>query len=91
MTSLSASAAIVCIHVAKQGKAVRMAVRDTPQRAEDSGWQFLCNGEEDELEAEVWSVEEVLGLAPDLEPFIDSPVGTLLARKDGRWTVLQNV
>lgn len=84
-------AAIVCAHVAKHSMAILRAVRTEPLQEEDSGWQFLCNSglDEDEDQAQVWAVSEVLSLEPSLTAFIDSPVDTKLRRKDknSKWEV----
>jgi len=82
-------AAIVCSHVAKVDCPILRAVRTEPLEPADSGWQFLCNSgkEENEFEAQVWLVGEVLGHEPSLSEFINSPIGTILSRKDknSRW------
>lgn len=77
-------AAIICPHIAKDDSPILRAVRTEPLEPEDSGWQFLCNSgkEENEAEAQVWLVGEVLGLEPSLSPFINAPIGTTLSRKD---------
>src|SRR5687768_8412672 len=76
------SAAIVCGHIAdSDDPTIRHAQRDVPEEPADSGWQFLCGAEsEDWAEARVWSVDEVLQIAPDLAQFIDCPPGTVLTR-----------
>lgn len=76
------NAAIVCGHIACAGNPViRFAQRDTPQEPADSGWQFFCGMEEEDWEeARVWSIAEVLQIAPDLLEFIDCPPGTVLTR-----------
>ncbi len=81
-------AAIVCSHVAK-GRAILRAVKSEPLSEEDSGWQFLCDsGErEDEDQAQVWSVREVLEREPSLKPFLDGPPETVLTRKGKGWKV----
>lgn len=78
-------AAIVCSHIARERYPILHAIRTEPLEPEDSGWQFLCNSgkEEQEEEAEVWLVGEVLGFEPSLSSFINSPVGTRLSRPDG--------
>jgi len=84
-------AAIVCAHVAKRGLPILGATRTEPLREEDSGWQFLCYSgpDEDEDQAQVWAVSEVLSLEPGLKAFIDSPVGTRLRRRDknSKWEI----
>lgn len=81
-TPLIKCAAIVCTHVAVGRYPILRAVRDEPVDPADSGWQFLCNSGkvENEKEAQVWSVSEVLDLEPTLSQFINSPVGTILFR-----------
>lgn len=82
-------AAIICVHAAKEGLPILRAIRTEPLEPEDSGWQFLCNSgkDENENEAQVWLVSEVLGLEPSLSKFIKAPVGTMVSRLDGnsRW------
>jgi hypothetical protein len=75
-------AAIVCSHIARCNYPILRAVRTEPLEPEDSGWQFLCNSgkKENELEAQVWLVSEVLGLEPSLSQFINLPAGTKLFR-----------
>lgn len=84
-------AAIVCSHVAG-GQPFRRATKSEPLSAEDSGWQFLCDSveREDESQAQVWSIREVLELDPSLKPFLDKPSGTTLVRDgpQGDWKVL---
>jgi hypothetical protein len=87
-------AAIVCVHVAKQGYPIMRAERDKPTMTEDSGWQFLCNsGElENESEAQVWSVSEVVQREPSLADFVGASVGTKLIRnsQDAPWRILND-
>jgi hypothetical protein len=75
-------AAIVCVHVAKEGYPILQAERDSPVFSEDSGWQFLCNSgrAEDESELQVWSLDEVFEHEPTLAEFRDSPPGTTFVR-----------
>jgi hypothetical protein len=77
-------AAIICNHVANEGYPILYASRTEPLEPEDSGWQFLCNSgkEENETDAKVWLLKEVLALDPSLSVFINSPVGTKICRKD---------
>ena len=77
-------AAIVCVHVAKQGCPILRADKDEPVIPEDSGWQFSCNSGLPELESEaqVWALEEVLVLEPSLMELMDSRPGTALIRTD---------
>jgi len=67
-----------------QGLPILGALRTEPLRGEDSGWQFLYyfGPDEDEDHAQVWAVSEVLSLVPNLNDFIDSPVGTALRRRN---------
>ncbi|MFN7643338.1 MAG: DUF2185 domain-containing protein [Burkholderiales bacterium] len=81
-------AAIICGHAAKELAPIMRALRDVPEESADSGWQFLCGAiEEDFSEAQVWSIEEVLELAPDFLDFINLPPGTSLFRsiQSGPW------
>jgi hypothetical protein len=77
----------VCTHIAKLGSPIQKAVRDRPIIPEDSGWQFLCDGGEEETEAQVWALSEVIELEPTLAEFIDAPDGTVLVRdaKTNTW------
>jgi hypothetical protein len=77
-------AAIVCGHVATKGLPILCAIRTEPIREEDSGWEFLCYTglEENENDAKVWAVDEVISLEPSLIEYIDLPVGTKLTRKN---------
>lgn len=83
------SAAIVCGHIAESEQpTICYAQRDPPEEAADSGWQFFCGAENEDWEkARVWSVSEVLQIAPDLAEFIDYPPGTVLTRSGpaGAW------
>ncbi len=85
-------AAILCRHCFG-GQPILIAIRDTPSRTEDSGWQFLCgDGKHDsQLDAMVLSVDEVISLEPSLGEFIEMPVNTILTRPDitSHWLVSQ--
>jgi len=82
-------AAIVCSHIAQHKCPILRAVRTEPLEPEDSGWQFLCSSgrEENDIEAQVWLVNEVLGFDPSLSALINSPVGSKFSRsdKDAKW------
>jgi hypothetical protein len=80
----NSGAAIVCVHVALQGLPIMLAIRSTPQVPEDSGWQFVCRSEADEVEetAQVWSLNEVLKNEPTLLQFLEMPIGTRITRDD---------
>lgn len=84
-------AAIVCWHVAREGRPIRYARRDENVADVDSGWQFLCgeSESEDPDRAKVWLVKEVLDLEPSLAPFIELPAGSVLTRRSpgGEWKV----
>lgn len=75
-------AAIVCGHIAdSENPIICYAQRDVPEEPADSGWQFLCGAENEDLaEARVWSLDEVLQISPDLAEFMDCPPGTVLTR-----------
>jgi hypothetical protein len=83
-------AAILCRHCAA-GKPIQLAMRDEPNRGEDSGWQFLCgDGKHDpHSDALLASVDEVVSLDPTLGEFIGMPVGTVLTRSGAtsKWRV----
>lgn len=84
-------AAIVCSHVAKEAYPILRAIRTEPLEPEDSGWQFLCNSGRAEVEAEaqVWLVEEVLGIEGSLSTLINCEVGTEISResKGSAWVI----
>jgi hypothetical protein len=73
-------AVIVCSHIANKHYPILRAVRTEPLEPEDSGWQFLCNSGEVEIETEakIWLVSEVLGHDPSLSALINFPVGAKL-------------
>jgi hypothetical protein len=74
-------AVIVCAHVAL-GYPILRAVRDEPEIAEDSGWQFLCDvaENEDPDDAKVWLVCEVLEKDPSIRTIINRSVGTIATK-----------
>ncbi len=75
-------AAVVCSHVAEEGKPILLATRDAPVDPVDSGWQFLCGAAEEDTErARVWSIRSVLKEDPSLLPFVEKPPGTMLRRR----------
>jgi len=75
-------AVIVCEHVA-QGAPILRGARDEPLEEADSGWQFLCNSGvfENQDNAQVWALHEVLEIDPALGEFIDHPPGTVIVRE----------
>jgi len=77
--------------VAREGLPILWAEKSEPLDAEDSGWQFVCNSgrTEDETQAQVWSIDEVLALEPSLATFVSSTPGTRLLRANQRsaWQV----
>ncbi|WP_147433895.1 DUF2185 domain-containing protein [Stenotrophomonas rhizophila] len=76
-----AMAAIVREHIAKSGAVILCANREVPEEPADSGWQFSCGSMDENVDgAEVWSVREVLDVAPELEVFINLPPGVELSR-----------
>lgn len=85
------TAAILCEHVARQRRPILLAVRTTPERPEDSGWQFVCGKvkNEDPDGAQVWLLDEVLELEPSLEQYIDLSPGIQVSRStpEGEWKV----
>ena len=80
----SSGAAIVCPHVAREGLPILYAERSEPVSPEDSGWQFICNSGrlEDEAQAQVWSLDEVLSREPGLAGFLTAPTGTRVYRRN---------
>jgi hypothetical protein len=86
-------AAIVCSHVARDHAPILRAVRDEPEMDEDSGWQFLCDkNNENSDEAQVWLVCEVLEDHPSLSEIIESPPGTIATRlhESEPWQITTN-
>lgn len=82
-------AAVVCAHVAERTSPIRLAVRDEPDHAADSGWQFTCGQSgEDWQRAQLWALKEVLAMEPTLTPFVDCPPRLILVREDAErgWT-----
>jgi hypothetical protein len=79
----SSGAVIVCSHVAVQKLPILYARRDGPIHDVDSGWQVLCNsGElEDEAQAQVWSIDDVVEYEPTLKPWMSNPAPILIIRK----------
>jgi hypothetical protein len=66
------------------------AQRDVPGDPADSGWQFLCGAKfEDQHQAQVWAVEDVLAQEPSLASFINQAPGVALSRgvPGGEWAV----
>lgn len=87
--SLSQSAAIVCREVANAAR-ILYAKRSERLEASDSGWQFLCGADKQDISsAQVWAIHEVLERDSSLAKFIDYPVGTVLRRSssDVEWEV----
>ena len=77
---------VVCSHVAKDRLPILRAIRTEPVEPEDSGWQFVCGcvEEEDDAEAEVWSISHVLEIEPTLAQLLNRSIGTVLQRSDER-------
>jgi len=90
-TELDRRAAVLCSHVAVGNSAIRRAVRDDPQMAEDSGWQFHCGRahDDDPAHAKVWLIHEVIEMEPSLGEFVNYPPGTILVRETAHdsWSV----
>ena len=86
-------AAILCEHVANEGFPILRAIRDEPLEDADSGWQFVCDSgkSEDEDNAQVWAISEVLEIEPSLTEYIDESPGTVLERKnkDSQWKKME--
>jgi hypothetical protein len=83
---------IVCSHVAKNDRPILRALRTEPLEPEDSGWQFLCGGTEDEddADAEVWSLQHILEVEPTLANLLVQPLNTVLQRQDlnSEWEIV---
>ena len=82
-------AAIVCEHIAGEGRPIKSAFKMKPVEAEDSGWQFFCGDQsfENSVNAKIWLAHEVLEYEPSLARFMEMPVGTRLWRTntDSEW------
>lgn len=83
-------AAIVCSHCA-EGAPILRAVHSRPIEVGDSGWQFLCGSTEhdDESEATIWFLNEVLEKEPSLRKFLFDEFGEILVRSspNEQWQV----
>jgi len=74
------SGAILCKHVA-EGSPIQIAKKDEPVCDVDSGWQFLCGCDmEDDSEAQIWKLGEVINLEPSLLPHILSDEDSYLVK-----------
>ncbi len=80
---IARSAAIICKHVAREGRPILLATRDEPVEEADSGWQFTC-GVVDHVaaNAKIWAVEEVVKLDPSVLPLLDNPARSSFVRSD---------
>ena len=65
------TACITCSHVMSDGAPVLFVTHD----ADDSGWQFLCDGEHDIEDAIVIGMGSVIDLDPTLNGLHDMPEG----------------
>ena len=75
-------ACIVCKHVAHYGTPILQAQRDESVDPADSGWQFLCGTNSHlDVDAEIWSTEEVCQRDPSIKLILERPVGTKLTRQ----------
>lgn len=85
-------AAVLCQHVASGERPILMALRSPPVSPEDSGWQFLCNHDNDEDldKAQVWLLREVIEIDPTLQQFMNRLPGTKLVRRScmSSWQVV---
>ena len=85
--------AILCEHIVKGGRPILRAIRDEPLEDADSGWQFLCNTEkfENEDNAQIWAISEVLEMEPSLSNLLGSPPGTELIRNNHNemWKIIK--
>jgi hypothetical protein len=86
-------AAIICSHVAMGKLPILRAIRDEPVEATDSGWQFLCDTEqnENESEAQIWALFEVCEHTPSLKPYLDLHPRAVIYREDehSSWKVFE--
>jgi hypothetical protein len=71
---ISRSAAILCAHVADGKLPMPCAVRDEPNHAVDTGWQFHCGvNHHGGSDGKVWAVKSVIKLDESIRQIIDSP------------------
>ena len=81
------SGVILCKHVV-EGAPIQRAIKTEPVCAEDSGWQFLCGSDvEDDSEAQIWKLGEVIDFEPSLLPHILSEEDCYLVKdnKSKEW------
>ncbi|HEY7116280.1 MAG TPA: DUF2185 domain-containing protein [Tepidisphaeraceae bacterium] len=80
---IAASAALVCVHVAKQGLPIRLARRDEPIHEVDTGWQFHCDvrSHDFETDAVVWSIREVVAHDASVLTILDNRPNTAFRRE----------
>ena len=92
MSADSGRAAIVCSHVGRGTAPILLASRSEPTDSSDSGWQFLCNSQEENWEdAMVLAMAEVIRLDPSISSFADSAPGSSYVRSDpdSMWRLLK--
>jgi hypothetical protein len=78
------TAAFVCGEVAQGKSPILYAERTEADDPVDSGWQFLCGIESEDISvAQIWALDEVVELDPSLLPYVALPVGTVLTRHTG--------
>jgi hypothetical protein len=80
---IAASAALVCVHVARQGLPIRLARRDEPVHEVDTGWQFHCDvrSHASETDAVPWSIREVVAHDASILAILDNPPKTAFRRE----------
>lgn len=75
--------AIVCEHVAVQGKPILLAQKDEVVADDDSGWQFLCGAsDESQAGAQVWSLQEVVDYDNSIQGLVTSAEDGCYVRRD---------
>jgi hypothetical protein len=89
--SIGNMAAFVCSHIAKENLPINIGLRTTPEIPEDSGWQFLCDTVDEETNAEIWAIKEVIEYDPSLLPFLSLPYGCQIKRNENtnEWIVFE--
>jgi hypothetical protein len=74
-------AVIVCQHVAELNADVYYAIKKDPVDPADSGWQFQCrDAQHSEVDAQIWSVSEMLKHDPKISQIIDLPSDSLFVK-----------
>lgn len=71
----------------KEKKKVRFMYREKPDNDQDSGWRVF-SGDEDQSYIDnpdnmgIYSAEEIVKVDPDIQKYLDMPLGTAFERED---------